>query len=99
MAHLLLGPRCPVRQVARQRHAQTRIRPQLHVVDVLIAAASLQLLDEATDLLEVTLAQAARVCQEFRILFQAAEESRLLERKGQLEAVKDVPDDDFMAAM
>src|SRR5437764_11491296 len=39
----LFPPRQPMRQIPRQRHAQVRIRPQLHVVDILFSAAALQL--------------------------------------------------------
>ena len=48
-----------VRQVTRQRHAQRRVGPQLHVIDVLVAAAVLQLVDERFDLFQVALRAAS----------------------------------------
>ena len=82
--HSASFPRQPMRQVTRQRHAQVRVRPQLHVIDVLVAAAVLQLRDEALDLVQVAVAQRARVGQQLGVLLQAAEQRRFLEREVQL---------------
>ena len=48
-------------QVAGQRDVQACVGAHLHVLDVLFPAAAPQLIDKALELLQVTLAQAARV--------------------------------------
>src|SRR5437667_8240 len=57
-----------VREVTGKSHAQGRIGAHLHVIDVLLPAAFLQLGDERLHLLQVTLAEAARVGEQFRKL-------------------------------
>src|SRR6266851_8751342 len=86
----------PVGEVTRQRDAKGGVGPQLHVVDVLVAAAALDFLEERLHLVEVALPQRAWVGQQFRVLFQPAKEGGLLEGELQFGAVQHVQDDDFM---
>src|SRR6266851_1690763 len=59
----------PVGKVTRQRDAERGVGPQLHVVDVLVPATALDLLQERLHLVEVALPQRAWVGQQFGVLF------------------------------
>src|SRR5262245_26512524 len=88
---------CPFRQICRQCHAKVRIGSKAQVVDVLLAAAALQLSEIALNLVEVSLAKRARIGQQLRELLQTAKKRCFLEREIQFCTVQDMKNQDFVA--
>src|SRR5262245_9769317 len=94
---LLSRTRQPATEITGQDQPRRRVGAQRQVVDVLHQAVALQLAHEVLHLLEVAVAQRARVGEQFRHLLQAAEKRGLLEGEVQFGGVQDLHDDHLVA--